>query len=169
MSAYYKKIMRNFFSELKLNRRNKKGFLIVAFFRLSQFFGKNLFLKIVGLPVRISYKILVDYLMGTEIPENTKVGFGLQIYHGQGLVVVDSTVIGEYVTLRHNTTIGNAHSGGKGPVIGNHVKVGANSVILGNIHIGDNVVIGAGSVVVKDVPANTVVAGNPARIIKTIQ
>ncbi|HAB26474.1 MAG TPA: serine acetyltransferase, partial [Xanthomarina gelatinilytica] len=55
------------------------------------------------------------------------------------------------------------------PIIGNDVTVGANVVIIGNITIGDHVVIGAGSVVVKDVPSNCVIAGNPARVIKTLE
>ena len=52
------------------------------------------------------------------------------------------------------------------PIIGNTVNLGANVVIIGNIHIGDNVIVGAGSVVVKDIPDNCIVAGNPARIIR---
>ena len=55
---------------------------------------------------------------------------------------------------------------GKRPVIGNHVKMGCHVCILGGVHIGNNVTIGAGSVVVKDVPDNAVVVGNPARFIK---
>ena len=51
-------------------------------------------------------------------------------------------------------------------MIGNNVWIGAHSIILGDISIGDNSVIGAGSVVVKDVPANAIVAGNPAKVIK---
>lgn len=54
----------------------------------------------------------------------------------------------------------------KTPVIGNNVRIYLNSVIFGDINIGDNAVIGAGAVVINDVPANAVVVGNPARIIK---
>lgn len=54
------------------------------------------------------------------------------------------------------------------PIIGNNVTLGASVTIIGEIHIGDNVIIGAGSVVVKDVPNNVVIAGNPAKIIHTI-
>jgi serine acetyltransferase len=54
------------------------------------------------------------------------------------------------------------------PVIGNNVTVGSNVVIIGDITIGDHVLIGAGSVVIKDVPSNCVIAGNPAKIIRRL-
>ncbi|MSL94924.1 hypothetical protein GKF01_11875, partial [Escherichia coli] len=66
----------------------------------------------------------------------------------------------------HNVTIGKAYSGGKRPVLGNNIKVCAGSIILGDIVIGDNVTIGAGCIVVKSVPNNCVVVGNPARIVQ---
>lgn len=72
--------------------------------------------------------------------------------------------------MRQCTTIGNKKDGRNdlAPVIGDNVNVGANVVIIGNITIGNNVIIGAGSVVVHDVPDNSVVAGNPARVIKSL-
>src|SRR5690606_27498357 len=92
--------------------------------------------------------------------------FALNIFHGQGLVINSDVVIGNYVTLRHNTTIGSAHESGLCPIISDHVEVGANVVIIGNIKIGENSKIAAGSVVIKDVPSNVLVAGNPAVIKK---
>ena len=56
----------------------------------------------------------------------------------------------------------------RAPILGNHVYLGANVIIIEPIRIGDNVIIGAGSVVVKDIPSGSVVVGNPARIIKKI-
>lgn len=67
-------------------------------------------------------------------------------------------------SMSHNVTIG--HKNGKAPTIGNNVTVSPSCNIVGGIHIGDNVIVGIGSVVVKDVPANSIVAGNPARVIK---
>jgi len=106
--------------------------------------------------------------MGIDLEEKTVVGKGLRIYHGQGLVVNGNAVVGDFVLLRHNTTIGNAHHDGGSPIIGNNVEVGANAVIIGAIKIGDNSIIAAGSVVIKDIPPNCIAAGNPAKIVKII-
>ena len=67
--------------------------------------------------------------------------------------------------VHHNTTIGITF-GSKPPQIGNNVFIGANSVVIGEIIIGDGAIIGAGSVVTKDVPPNAIVIGNPAKVIK---
>ena len=87
-----------------------------------------------------------------------------------GLVVNDGTRIGDGCFLRHSTTIGNKQLEGgaysASPVLGNRVDVGANSVIIGPVRVGDDAVIGAGAVIVKDVPPYAVVVGNPARIVR---
>jgi serine O-acetyltransferase len=83
--------------------------------------------------------------------------------------VINAKKIGKNFTFRNGLTIGNKNNDNTLlPSIGNNVEVGANVVIIGDIEIGDNVIIGAGAVVVKSVPSNVVVAGNPARIIKTL-
>jgi putative colanic acid biosynthesis acetyltransferase WcaB len=130
-------------------------------------------LSILKLPARLIYQLIVEWFLGIEIPWNTEVGPGLRLLHGVALVVNAETVIGKNCTLRHCTTIGNkiladgTPSGS--PRIGNNVEVGSNVVILGPVTIGDGVVIGAGAVVIKDIPPYSVVAGNPARIIRTIE
>ncbi len=78
--------------------------------------------------------------------------------------VINAESIGDNFSFIHCTTIGKDK--GKRPIIGNNVKLGANVIIIGGITIGDNVIVGAGSVVVKDIPANSVIAGNPAKIIR---
>ena len=85
--------------------------------------------------------------------------------------IINAKKIGDNFTVCQLTTIGNGMHGRNDlvPTIGNNVSVGANVNIIGDITIGDNVLIGAGSVVVKDVPSNSVVAGNPARIIKSLE
>ena len=95
--------------------------------------------------------------------------------HSQ-VFVPEFTTIGENTFVGPNVVFTNArYPRGKhakerlvGPSIGRNVKIGANATILPGVVIGDNSVIGAGSVVVNDVPPNTVVVGNPARMIKTI-
>ncbi|WP_298488567.1 hypothetical protein [uncultured Maribacter sp.] len=153
-------------ADFLVNKKNTKGLLFIILFRVSQFFTKNLILKIIGLPIRVFYKFFVEWVLGIEIPDTTCVGEGFKVLHGQGLVVNNNALIGKYVTLRHNTTIGNSKSGGKSPVIGDNVVVGANTVIIGEINIGENSIVGAGSVVIKDVPPNSIVVGNPARVVK---
>lgn len=85
--------------------------------------------------------------------------------------ILNAKSIGGHFTCCHLTTIGNGRHGRNDlvPTIGDNVSIGANATILGDITIGNNVIIGAGSVVVKDVPDNCVIAGNPARIIKSLE
>lgn len=93
------------------------------------------------------------------------VGYGLKIQHikGGGCVIV-SKQIGNYFSIRQYTTVGKAN-GDACPVIGNNVTLGANVTIIGDITIGDNCIIGAGAVVVKSIPANSIVVGNPGKVI----
>jgi putative colanic acid biosynthesis acetyltransferase WcaB len=153
-------------SELKTLDGNSKGIFFLFCFRISAFFSSNIVLKIIGFPVRLFYTFFVQWILGIDIYDSTKIGRGFNVYHGHGLVIASSAVIGDHVIVRHNTTIGNARKGGKCPVIGNYVDIGANTVIIGDIKIGDHSIIAAGSVVIKDVPENCVVAGNPAKIVK---
>lgn len=104
------------------------------------------------------------------IDKRTEIGDGLYFYHPYN-TVINAKEIGNNVTIRHLTTIGNKSikDNLSKPVIGNNVEIGAHSIIIGNITIGNNVIIGAGSVVVKDVPDNCIVAGNPSKIIKFIK
>lgn len=78
--------------------------------------------------------------------------------------VLNAESIGDNFSCIHCITLGK--KGNKRPIIGNNVSMGAHSMVIGGVHVGDNVIIGAGAVVVKNVPANAIVAGNPARILK---
>lgn len=90
--------------------------------------------------------------------------------HPIGIVINGSVKVGYECLIRQNVTIGRGSykesTGREYPVLGNRVQVGANAIIIGGITVGDDAIIGAGSVVVKDVPANAVVAGNPAKFIR---
>jgi len=109
------------------------------------------------------------WLTGIEIHPAAKIGRGFFIDHGMGVVIGETTEIGDHVTLFQGVTLGGTgkERGKRHPTLGNHVVVGAGAKILGGIKIGDNVKIGANSVVLKSVPPNSTVIGVPARIIKT--
>lgn len=96
-----------------------------------------------------------------------KIGGGVIMPHW-GRIILNANQIGRDLYVFHNVTVGNDFVSGV-PTLGNNVFIGVNAVVLGNITIGDNVVIGACSFVNSDIPSNSLVAGNPARIIRTIE
>lgn len=89
----------------------------------------------------------------------------MRMPHPVGIVITEKAILGNNCTIYQNVTIGNKNGS---PTLGNNVIIYANSVIIGKINIGDNAIIGAGSIVLKDIPANEIWAGNPARFIKKI-
>ncbi len=152
-------------------KQNLKTKIIVKSYYMSSYFVKkqNRFIKLLGLPIRIIYKIIIEFIMSIEIPDRTMIGKNLIVYHGVGVVVNSNSILGDNVIIRQNTTIGSKRDGGPCPKIGNNVDIGCNVVIIGDISIGDNVIIGAGSVVTKSFPSDVVIAGNPAKIIKVLK
>ncbi len=112
---------------------------------------------------------LARWLTGVEIHPSAKIGTGFFIDHGMGVVIGETAEIGDYVTLFQGVTLGGTgkERGKRHPTLGNHVVVGAGAKILGGIMIGDNVKIGANSVVLKNVAANSTVIGVPGRVIKS--
>jgi putative colanic acid biosynthesis acetyltransferase WcaB len=155
--------------DYKANKGNTKGKVLVTLFRLATLVKKTKLTKIIFSPYLAFYKFFVEWVMGVELNPDAKIGSGLRVYHGQALLVSSQASIGRGCTLRHCTTIGNAKEGGASPVIGDFVDIGCNVCIIGNIEIGNHVVIGAGTVVVKSIPSNCIVVGNPARIIKLVK
>ncbi len=150
-----------------------KSRLTLLMFRVNQsLVNLPSFLRNIAIFYRFIYQVVIEWLLGIEIPWDTQIGKNLQLQHGHGLVVNHETQIGENCILRNSTTIGNKKladgSFSAAPKIGNNVDIGANVVIIGAITVGDNAVIGAGSVVIKDVPEGAVVVGNPARIIRQV-
>lgn len=162
----------NIFQDWKRNKGNYKTRLILSLFRIANLASINKLYFFLLLPYSMFYRLLVEWIFGCELPFKTVVGKGLMIFHGQALVINCDTIIGSNCTLRPSTTIGNKElpdgSFSASPIIGNNVDIGSNVCIIGPITIGDNVKIGAGSVVVKNVQSNCIVAGNPARVIKTL-
>jgi len=127
-------------------------------------------LKSMGIPfLPRAISQLARWLTGVEIHPSAKIGTGFFIDHGMGVVVGETAEIGDYVTLFQGVTLGGTgkERGKRHPTLGNHVVVGAGAKILGGITIGDNVKIGANSVVLKNVAANSTVIGVPGRVIKS--
>lgn len=120
---------------------------------------------------RFLYAFYCNFVLHCDISYRVEIGEGFQIFHGASSTVVSpSTIIGKNVSLRQNTTIGAKNFNGEedSPIIEDDVTVGPNSCIIGKIKIGKGSIIGAGSVVVKDVLPYSVVVGNPAKVIKTL-
>jgi serine O-acetyltransferase len=105
---------------------------------------------------------------GVDILPQAEIGGGCIVAHGLGLVVGGETVIGEDCTLLHGVTLGEVRFEELAcPTLGDRVTVGARATVLGGIQVGDDAMIGAGSVVLRDVPAGTRVAGVPARVVSS--
>lgn len=102
---------------------------------------------------------------GIEIHPGAKIGKNLFIDHGFGVVIGETAIIGDNVTLYHGVTLGGVSNKKKKrhPTILNNAIIGAHAQVLGNIIIGENAKIGAGAVVLKNVKKNTTVAGIPAK------
>jgi len=107
-------------------------------------------------------------LTGCDIHPGATIGNGFFIDHATGVVIGETAVIGDDVTLYQGVTLGGVsfEKGKRHPTIGDRVVIGANATVLGNIIIGNDVRIGAGSVVLKDVPPNSTVVGVPGHIIE---
>ncbi|KAF8019663.1 hypothetical protein BT93_G0373 [Corymbia citriodora subsp. variegata] len=109
----------------------------------------------------------VSEVFGVDIHPGARIGQGILIDHATGVVVGETAVIGNDVSILHNVTLGGTGkvSGDRHPKIGDGVLIGAGTCIVGNIRIGDGAKIGAGSVVLKDVPPRTTAVGNPVRLV----
>lgn len=107
------------------------------------------------------------FLTGIEIHPGAKIGRRLFIDHGMGVVIGETAIVGDDVTLYQGVTLGGTgkEHGKRHPTLENGVVVGGGAKILGNITIGNNCRIGAGSVVLRNVPDNSTVVGVPAHII----
>ena len=105
---------------------------------------------------------------GIEIHPGAKIGKGLFIDHGMGVVIGETTEIGENCLLYQGVTLGGTgkETGKRHPTIGNNVMISAGAKIIGSFTVGDNSKIGAGSVVIEEVPPNCTVVGVPGRVVK---
>lgn len=118
------------------------------------------------LPARVLAQ-WIRFATGVEIHPAATIGHRLFIDHGQGVVIGETTIVGDDVTLYQGVTLGGTgkERGKRHPTLCHRVFVGNNANILGDITIGENSRVGAGSVVLQDVPPNSTVVGVPAHII----
>jgi len=110
---------------------------------------------------------LSRFLTGIDIHPGARIGKGFFIDHGAGVVIGETAVIGDNVTLYQGVTLGGTgkEKGKRHPTIDDNVTIGAEAIVLGNITIGDSSRIGAGALVTKSVCPDCTVVGNPARVI----
>lgn len=143
-------------------------FMVTFWFRIGNYLKeKNNILSKAFRPVFwVIYRHL-QHKTGIQLPIGTSIAGGIRFFHYSCIVIASSVRIGKNVSIHQGVTIGRVFCGKNAgvPTIGDNVVIFAGAKLIGNIHVGDNAVIGANAVVVKDVPANSVVSGVPAKII----
>ncbi|WP_316799499.1 serine acetyltransferase [Pedobacter frigidisoli] len=158
------------FQDWEDNKGNFKSRMIMILFRLSSLIYQHKVLRYLFFWYLLIYKFIIGWVMNVGINSSAKIGKGLKIQYGFGTVIGSRTVIGTNCNLRQLTNISckiTEHgTPSASPVIGDNVDIGVNVVIIGDIRIGNNVIIGAGSVITKDVDDNSVMVGNPAVVLK---
>lgn len=139
------------------------GFHAILAYRIAHWFW-NIGLKSIAYCI----SFIARRLTGIEIHPAAKIGKGFFIDHGMGVVIGETTEIGDDVLLYQGVTLGGTgkDKGKRHPTLGNNIVVGAGAKILGPVTIGDNVKIGAGSVVLKSIPPNSTVVGVPGKIVR---
>lgn len=141
---------------------NFKGFISIQLYRLAhELWGtgrRELALYIQGLSAKH---------FAVDIHPAAVIGPGFMLDHATGVVIGETAVIGKNCTFLHGITLGatGKQSGDRHPKIGDNVFIGCNVMVLGNITIGNGSKIGAGSIVLKSIPAGATAVGNPARIL----
>jgi serine O-acetyltransferase len=109
----------------------------------------------------------ISEAFGVDVHPAARIGSGVLIDHGTSVVIGETAVVEDYVSLLHEVTLGGTgkETGDRHPKIRRGVLIGAGAKILGNIEVGIGAKVGAGSVVLRDVPPHTTVAGIPARVV----
>ncbi|HIK14223.1 MAG TPA: serine O-acetyltransferase [Leptolyngbyaceae cyanobacterium M33_DOE_097] len=136
------------------------GFHAILFYRLAH--GLHL-RQVALLPRLLSH--LARFLTGIEIHPGATIGKGVFIDHGMGVVIGETSIVGDYCLIYQGVTLGGTgkETGKRHPTLGSHVVVGAGAKVLGNIQVGDYARIGAGSIVLREVPAHCTAVGVPGR------
>ncbi len=139
------------------------GFHALFFYRIAHLLSRW---NLPVIPRLISH--LARFLTGIEIHPRAMIGRSFFIDHGMGVVIGETTEIGDHVTLYQSVTLGGTgkESGKRHPTIGHHVIIGAGAKVLGALQIGNYVRIGANSVVLRSVPDHATVVGIPGKILQ---
>ena len=144
---------------------NYPGVHAMFFFRINHFLW-NIHLKILA---RFLSQI-ARFFTGIEIHPGATIGKRFFIDHGMGVVIGETTIIGDDCILYQGVTLGGVGTGEhkvkRHPTLQNNVMISAGAKILGDVTVGENSIVGASSVVLKDVPPNCTVIGIPGRIVK---
>jgi putative colanic acid biosynthesis acetyltransferase WcaB len=154
------------FQDWDANQGAAKSKLIMAAFRQTQRWISGP--RRVWHPVASAvYTVIVNWILGVELPPETQVGPGLCLMHPQAIVINRDVTIGAGCMIRASTTLGNkvdVNGDDLGsPVVGDDVEFGVGAIVIGPVTVGSGARVGAGAVVVRDVPEDAVVVGNPAR------
>jgi serine O-acetyltransferase len=118
-------------------------------------------------PLALFLQSQMSRQFGIDIHPAARFGHGIMLDHASGLVVGETAIVGNRVSILQSVTLGGTgkEDGDRHPKIADGVLISAGAKILGNIHVGEGAKVGAGSVVLQDVPAHTTVAGVPAKVV----
>ena len=141
-----------------------QGFQAILIYRFFHWFHQK---RIPSQPFRFIAERFIEITTGISIPACCRIGKGFRIHHFGGIILHPSVRIGGNCTMYHHVTIGDKGGCGGAARIGDNVMIGAGAKIIGEIIVGDNCKIGANTVVVQDLPQNSVVFGNPAHIMNS--
>ena len=138
-----------------------KGFHALQAYRVANYWVKE------KLSFSLYIQSIVSEKFNVDIHPNAKMGKGIMVDHASGVVIGETAIVGDYSSIFHGVTLGGVGSekGQRHPQVGKNVLLSANSTIVGNIKIGDNAKIGAGSVVLNDIPKDCTAVGVPAKVI----
>jgi len=136
-----------------------QGFFAIVTYRMFRWLYER---NIPTQPIRFLIERIIEMTTGISIPAQAQIGQGLRIHHFGGIFIHSDVIIGERCTIYQGVTLGDLGGWGGVPSVGKDVLIGAGAKLLGKIAIGDHVRIGANAVVLKSVPSESIAVGVPA-------